>query len=238
MISKLRSLPSAVAISSTSGAMLPASLRTGTTMETAGVAPLAGVSLMVCPTWPRHGRLASWNSASFLWGDKRPGNPFDARERGTGHRPNGSICADNEGKPARRIPIAYQQHADHADDGPDDDVARKVCREHDPADGDDDRIGPHERPHPRPQDADGHGGREGIDGVARRQACVFHAPAERAVDERVRTALDERSRAADQALPDGEDQTRQTDREEQETEPHGNSGEHALRHARQRRRGQ
>src|SRR5260370_31979134 len=166
MISKLGSLPSAVAISSTSGAMLPASLRTGTTMETAGGAPLAGVSLMVCPTWPRHGRLASWNSASFLWGDKRPGNPFDARERGTGHRPNGSICADNEGKPARRIPIAYQQHADHADDGPDHDVARKVCREHDPADGDDDRIGPHERPHPRPQDADGHGGREGIDGVA------------------------------------------------------------------------
>src|SRR5262252_9783078 len=238
MISKLRSLPSTVAISSTSGAMLPASLRTGTTMETAGGAPLASVSLMVCPTWPRHGRLASCNSASFLWGDKRPGNPFDARERGTGHRPNGSICSDNEGKPARRIPIAYQQHADHADDGPDHDVARKVCREHDPAEADDDRIGPHERSHPRPQDADGHGGREGIDGVARRQACVFHAPAERAVDERVRTALDERPRAADQALADGEDQARQTDRKEQETEPHGERGEHALRHARQRWRGQ
>src|SRR6516162_5041658 len=170
MISKLRSLTSAVAISSTSGAMLPASFRTGTTMETACASPLASVSLIVCATWPRHRRLASWNSASFLWGDKRPGNPFDARERGTGHRPNGSIGVNNEGKPARRIPVAYQQHADHADDGPDHDVARKVCRKHDPAHRDDDRIGPHERPHPRPQDADGHGGREGIDGVARRQA--------------------------------------------------------------------
>src|SRR5215831_13895846 len=235
MISKLRSLPSAVAISSTSGAMLPASLRTGTTMETAGGAPLAGVSFMVCPTWPRHGRPASWNSASFLWGDKRPGNPFDARERGTGHRPNGSICVNNEGKSARRIPIAYQQHADHADDGPNHDVARKVRREHDPADADDDGIGPHERPHPRPKDADGHGGRERIDGMARRQACVFNAPAERAVDERVRTSLDKRSSAADQAFPDREDQARQTDCEEQKPEPHGDRSEHALGHARKRR---
>src|SRR5262249_30573980 len=133
MISKLRSLPSAVAISSTSGAMLPASFRTGTTMERAGGAPLASVSLMICPTWPRHGRLASWNSASFLWGDQRAGNPFDARERGTGHRPNSSIPVKHESKPARRIPIAYQQRADHADDSPHHDVARKVCREHDPA---------------------------------------------------------------------------------------------------------
>src|SRR5262245_27157145 len=154
MISKLRSLPSAAAISSTSGAMFPASFRTGTTMETAGGAPLASVSLMVCPTWPRHGRLASWNSASFLWGDKLPGNPFDACERGTGQWPNNSIPPEHEGKPARRIPIAHQQRADRADDGADQDVARKVCREHDPADGDDDRVGPHERPHPRPQDAD------------------------------------------------------------------------------------
>src|SRR2546427_802798 len=144
MISKLGPLPSAAAISSTSGAMLPASLRTGTTIETAGGAALARVSLMIYPTWP----------------------------------------------------------------------------------------------HPRPQDADGHGGRERIDGMAGRQACVFNAPAERAVNERVRTSLDKWSRAADQALPDGEDQARQTDRKEQKPEPHGDCSEHALGHARKRRRGE
>src|SRR5262244_4119476 len=133
MISKLGPLASAAAISSTSGAMFPASFRTGTTMETAGGAPLASVSLMVCPTWPRHGRLASWNSASFLWGDKLPGNPFDACERRTGQWPNDSILAEHEGKPARCVPIAHQQRADRAGDGPDHDVAREVRREHAPA---------------------------------------------------------------------------------------------------------
>src|SRR5215510_14878601 len=126
LTSKLGPLPSAAAISSTSGAMLPASLRTGATIETAGGAALASVSLMICATWPRHGRLASWLSASFLWGDKLPGNPFDACERGTGQWPNDSILAEHEGKPARRVPIAHQQRADRAGDGPHHDVARKV----------------------------------------------------------------------------------------------------------------
>src|SRR5215813_6945921 len=151
MISKLGPLPSADAISSTNGAMLPASLRTGTTIETAGGAALASVSLMICLTWPRHGRLASCNSASFLWGDKRPGNPFDACERRTGQWPNDPIPLKHESKPARRIPIAHQQRADRTDESPDHDVAREVCCEHDPAHRDNDGIGPHERPHPRPQ---------------------------------------------------------------------------------------
>src|SRR5215813_15306566 len=64
-------------------------------------------------------RLASWLSASFLWGDKGPGNPFDACERRTGQWPNGPVPAEHEGKPARRVPIANQQRADHADDGSD-----------------------------------------------------------------------------------------------------------------------
>src|SRR5262249_37014577 len=130
MSSKLKPLPSAAAISSTNGATLPASFRTGTTMETAGGTPLAGVSLMICLTWPRHGRLASCNSASFLWGDKLPGNPLDTCERGTGQWPNDYIRAKHESKPARRIPIAHQQRADGTDEGPDHDVAREVRREH------------------------------------------------------------------------------------------------------------
>src|SRR5262249_41590489 len=218
MISKLGPLASAAAISSTSGAMLPASFRTGTTMETAGEAPLASVSLMICPTWPRHGRLASRNSASFLWGDKLPSNPFDACERRTGQRPDNSVLAKHKSKPARRIPIAHQQRADRTDESSDHDVAREVRREHAPAHRDDDGIGPHERPHPRPQDPDGHGGRERIHGMAGRQACIFNVPPEWTVDERVRTSLDKRAGAADQALPDGEDQAGQTDRQEQKPE--------------------
>src|SRR3981081_1763750 len=58
MISKLRPLPSAVAISAISGVILPASFRTGTMTETLGGAPFADVSLMVCPTWPRRARSA------------------------------------------------------------------------------------------------------------------------------------------------------------------------------------
>src|SRR5215471_11319669 len=178
MSSKLGPLPSAAAISSTSGAMFPASFRTGTTMETAGGAPLASVSLMICPTWPRHGRLASRNSASFLWGDKLPSNPFDACERRTGQWPDNSVLAKHKGEPARRIPIAHQQRADRTDESPDHDVAREVCCEHDPAHRDDDGIGPHERPHPRPQEPDGHGGRERIHGMAGGQACIFNVPPE------------------------------------------------------------
>src|SRR6516162_8375007 len=49
MISKLTSGSSRAAISLTSGAMLPASLRTGTTMETAGGAPPLDVSVIFFP---------------------------------------------------------------------------------------------------------------------------------------------------------------------------------------------
>src|SRR5499427_5532192 len=72
-------------------------------------------------------RLASWLSASFLWGDKLPGNPFDACERRTEQWPNDPVPAEHEGKPARRIPIAHQQRADRTDEGPDHDVARKCA---------------------------------------------------------------------------------------------------------------
>jgi hypothetical protein len=96
MSSKSTSLSSAAAISSTSGAMLSASLRTGTTMETAGAAALANVSLMICPARRRGGGLASCR-ARFLWGDKLPGNPFDARERRPGPWSNGAIRANHEG---------------------------------------------------------------------------------------------------------------------------------------------
>src|SRR5215469_7720532 len=158
MSSKSTSLARAAAISSTSGAMLSASLRTGTTTETAGAA-LANVSLMICPARLRGGGLASCRER-FLWGDKLPGNPFDARERRAGPWSNRALRADHASQPPRGIPIAHHQRAERAGDRTDHDVAREMRGEHHPAYGDEHGIGPHHRPRPRPQRADRHGGGE------------------------------------------------------------------------------
>src|SRR5207302_1799342 len=109
MISNGRLLPSASAISAISGVMLPPSLRTGTTTETAGRASLSRCSLMTLG----HGRWA--DGASFLWGDKLSGNPFDAGERRPRQRATCPIRVPHEAEPARREPIAHQQGADEAE---------------------------------------------------------------------------------------------------------------------------
>src|SRR5258707_8340763 len=112
MISKVWPLPSAAAISSIRGAMLPASFRTGMTTETAGGAAVVGVSLMLCPR--------------FWCGDKLAGSPSDAPQRWARKRLNVAVGAVTEGKPARGVPVAHQQRPDHADHGAQDDVARKM----------------------------------------------------------------------------------------------------------------
>src|SRR4051795_9316976 len=200
MTSKLRWSPSALAISVISGDRLPASFRTGTMMETAGGAALASVSFMICPIWPRRSRSPPSDGASFLWGHKLPGNPFNPCERRPGQRSNRAIRAEHEGEPARREPVAHQQHADDPDDGADHHVARKMRREYDTAEGDDDGIGPHERPGPRPQGTDSRCRRECVDRMARREAGVFDAPAQRPVAEGARAALHQRARTPNQAL--------------------------------------
>src|SRR6266508_321293 len=141
MSSKARFLSSAAAISSTNGAMLSASLRTGTTMETAGAVALAKISLMICPTWRCDGRRASCQG-ELLWGDQLAGNPFEARKRGTGPWSNGYIGAKHEGESPRCIPIAYQQRTNHANDGSNHDIAGKMRPEHDAAHRDENGIGP------------------------------------------------------------------------------------------------
>src|SRR5262245_2364239 len=143
MVSNLWLLPSARAISSTSGAMLPASFRTGMTMETAGGAAMVDVSLMLGPR--------------FWWGDQLAADPFDARPGRPGERPDAAVGLDGESEPARREPVAHQQRADHTDNAAQNDVAREVRREHDAAQRDDDGVRPQERPRARPQRADGHG---------------------------------------------------------------------------------
>src|SRR5437588_464423 len=211
MSSKSTSLARAAAISSTSGAMLSASLRTGTITETAGAAALTNVSPMICPARRRGGGLASCRER-FLWGDKLPGNPFDARERRAGPWSNRAVRANHESQPPRGIPIAHHQRAERAGDRTDHDVAREMRGEHHPAYGDEHGIGPHHGPHPWPQRADRHRGGEGIDGVAGRQTCVFDAPAKRMIDERAGATFDERPGAADETLADREDQSRQAGR--------------------------
>src|SRR5262245_27836895 len=115
MISKLGPSPSAATISLMSGAILPASLRTGTTKETAGGAALAEVSFM-CSTSLRPGQPEFSDGASFLWGEQLPGNSFDAPERRARQRPDPSIRGMDEGKTARREILAHQQRAEGADD--------------------------------------------------------------------------------------------------------------------------
>ena len=99
---------------------------------------------------------------------------------------------------------------DHANDGAGDDVARKVRREHHPAQRDDDGIGPQHRPRPRPQRAERHGDGKGVGGMAGRQARIFDGPAEGSVVEGVHAALDQRPGSPDEALDDGDAQARQT----------------------------
>src|SRR5271166_7076239 len=110
MISKLTSLWRQAAISVISGAMFPASFRTGTTTETAGGAPPVDVSLILFPS--EHGP-----NGRALWGDQLCGNPFDTRQGGSRHRANAPIAAaGREGQPARREPVPHQDGARHPDD--------------------------------------------------------------------------------------------------------------------------
>src|SRR5712672_3043078 len=107
---------SAVAISVTSGAILPASLRTGTTMETAGVLAWFMVSGPPLPFsgCSRHACRGSKNRASFLWGDEAAGNPLDACPGGPWQRMRDTLRVDDEAKVAPRKPVTHDQRADAA----------------------------------------------------------------------------------------------------------------------------
>src|SRR6266545_1127884 len=111
--------PSAVAISSTSGAILPASFRTGTTTATAG--GKSRISFMICPCG--RGAAGVQDVRSFLWGGEPAGNPLDAPPGGAGQRPNRAIGCDREAEAARGEPIAHDERADRARNRPGDHVA-------------------------------------------------------------------------------------------------------------------
>ena len=62
-------------------------------------------------------------------------------------------------------------------------------------------------------------------------------PAQRPIAERIQATPDKRSGASDQSLRDRKHQARQADGDEQKAEPNGDRSQHALGHARKRRRG-
>ena len=105
------------AISAISGATLSASLRTGTTMETATASVSeGGKSALVWLVWedPEPGYRAAWRRP-LLWGGSAPGNPFEAPGRGPDKGHNAAVALDRKAEPAGRKPVAHEHRADDAD---------------------------------------------------------------------------------------------------------------------------
>ena len=169
-------LPSAAAISATSGAILPASLRTGTTTETAGGAALAKVSLMIVACPPA---VASADGASFLWADKLPGNPFDPLQRRPRHA--AGPCRRRRSRSRARAPRTSRAPAS----APNAPTTAPAITSLGKCAVSTTRLTRDEHAHRSTAAAAcrGHsapiaiGGREGVGGVARRQAGIFDAPA-------------------------------------------------------------
>src|SRR5947209_8763660 len=118
MISYAQRPSSAPAISAISGATLSASLRTGTTMETAtAVLSEEGKSALIVELgWSGLDRagtaLPAFRGVRFLWGECAPGNPFETSRRGSGQRHNRAVVVDRKAEPARRKPVAHEHRAD------------------------------------------------------------------------------------------------------------------------------
>src|SRR5262249_33046447 len=139
---------SAAVISLTSGAMLPASLRTGTTMETAGVLAWFMISGPLLASCSQSRTLQ--NRASFLWGDEAAGNPLDACPGGAWQWMRDTVRIDDETQVAACEPVAHDQRANDAHKSASDHIAQVVRIKRDPADRYDQRIDEHDRTQPRP----------------------------------------------------------------------------------------
>src|SRR5436309_15653766 len=119
-------------ISATSGATFSASLRTGTTMETA-TAPLSEVvkSALIWLVWrgPEPGISAAWRRP-LLWGESAAGNPFEAPGRGANQGRDGAIAMDRKSEPAGRKPVPHEHSADDPDQRAGDHRAWMVGNQH------------------------------------------------------------------------------------------------------------
>src|SRR5438445_10007884 len=132
-------------ISATSGATFSASLRTGTTMETA-TAPLSEVvkSALIWLVWkgPEPGISTAWRRP-LLWGESAAGNPFEASGRGPYKGHNGAVALDRKPEPAGRKPVTHEHRADDADHRAGHNVARVMGQEHQTGRRDDQGIDGH-----------------------------------------------------------------------------------------------
>src|SRR5271155_3094243 len=138
MISNGASAAIARAISPTRAATLPASLRTGTTTEIRGATPdCGGLALVIDPS--------GLDPARVLWGDQRPGNPFDPVGRRTREHVHRAVHTHDEAQATAREPIAHPQRTERTDRGSRNHVARIMRDYHDPAQGDEEGVAPQER---------------------------------------------------------------------------------------------
>src|SRR4051794_480955 len=131
MISNGQRPVSAPAISSTSGPILPCSLRTGTTTDTAGAGALSRLSVpfMGNPYQASRG----CGQCQLLWGQKRSGNRFAAPPRRPRQPVNCGVAADGKAQMPRGKPAPHQERADGPHDGTDDDVTGEMRVHDDPA---------------------------------------------------------------------------------------------------------
>ena len=149
-----------------------------------------------------------------------------------GHRPHRTVGATAKSEPARGEPVAHQQRADRADDGAGDHVARMMRRDDDPAERDQHRIDPHQRPRLREERADGDQRRKGRGGMARRQARVAGLPGER-LDRPRRRCRPTNGRARPiRRLTMVANRPGSRDRRENKAEPHRQGRKNAARRTR------
>src|SRR5579871_5775775 len=182
-----------------SGAILPASFRTGTTIETAGRSPACEGSLMCGPV-PENSPPAA--EGWVLLGRDLPRNPDQPPPRRSRQGHHFAVAPDRKPERARRKPVAHQERADNASNCPGDHVAWMMRQDDDPARRDGECIDEHHTARSRPDEPDSDDRREHIGGMARWQARIFGRPGERPIEKRVDMAADERPRPSDQPLED------------------------------------
>src|SRR5207237_3750976 len=163
--------------------------------------------------------IAVQNGASFLWGKQPPGNPFDAPERGPRQRVHAAVCIDRKPEPARREVVAHEPCAHGTDDGRGKYIARIMREYHNPAERNDQCVGPHDRTQARPEEtnADQRGERGG--GMTGWQARIVRPPDQRRIAERVDLTVGKRPRPPDYLFDDGGDGAWHRYSREQECEP-------------------
>src|SRR5215472_6994248 len=249
MISIGAKVSSARTISLISGAMLPASLRTGTTTERRGTAALDGnglpsvikSSVSAAATNPRPGARRdkvngpedqrtdglSPSAPAFLWTNEHSGNSFDPSQRRACHGVDDPIGADEKPDPAHSKPITHHQGAECPECRAGDDIARIVGRNHHSARRDQQCIDPQYGTNARKDDADSDQRRECGRRMAGREACIFRLPRKRLIGERSNGG---RPHAADPSLRHRTYEPRQADRDEYIAEPRGHHGRHRTRH--------